>query len=272
MLRKFGLLALFLLALSVYAEDKKAMVIGSSKELKGISAPKIIWKKDGAEMVLIPAHPSIAETTPTETTDSHLGGLATSNKEVTASAISSFYMDACEITVGQFKNFIKSSGYKPAEPIDWNQVYENSATDQHPMIMLSWQDASAYAKWAEKRLPAEKEWEFAAKGGISVKWHHRRNRVTHDEANYSGASGKDKWKRCAPVGSFPPNKYGLYDMEGNVSEWCQDWYDKGKTQRVLRGGSWYFNLKVPGRNLPLLRRAGRRYYASGFRCVVDVQQ
>ena len=73
MLRKFGLLALFLLALSVYAEDKKAMVIGSSKELKGISAPKIIWKKDGAEMVLIPAHPSIAETTPTETTDSHLG-------------------------------------------------------------------------------------------------------------------------------------------------------------------------------------------------------
>ena len=169
MLRKFGLLALFLLALSVYAEDKKAMVIGSSKELKGISAPKIIWKKDGAEMVLIPAHPSIAETTPTETTDSHLGGLATSNKEVTASAISSFYMDACEITVGQFKNFIKSSGYKPAEPIDWNQVYENSATDQHPMIMLSWQDASTYAKWVGKRLPTENEWEFAAKGGISVK-------------------------------------------------------------------------------------------------------
>ena len=71
---------------------------------------------------------------------------------------------------------------------------------------------------------------------------------------------------------FPQISMGLYGMEGNVSEWCQDWYDKGKTQRVLRGGSWYFNFKVPGRNLPLLRRAGRRYYASGFRCVVDLQQ
>ena len=153
----FIVLAASVLALSAYAADKKAVVIGSRKELKGISAPKILWQKDGAEMVLMPTHSSMAETTYTETTDSHLGGLATSNKEVTASTISSFYMDACEITVGQFKNFIKSSGYKPAEPIDWNQVYGNSATDQHPMIMLSWQDASTYAKWVGKRLPTENE-------------------------------------------------------------------------------------------------------------------
>ncbi len=65
----------------------------------------------------------------------------------------SFFMDAYEVTVGQFKTFLKSSGYKPREAIDWNWVYKYSPTDDHPMIYVNWYDATAYAKWAGKRLP-----------------------------------------------------------------------------------------------------------------------
>ena len=114
----------------VYAEDEMDMIIESAKELKGIGATKIIWKKDLAKMVAIPA----------------------------SDAIKSFWMDTTEITVGQFKKFLKLSGYKPAERIYWDDVTAYSPTDRHPMIYVSWHDAEAYAKWAGKRLPTEKEW------------------------------------------------------------------------------------------------------------------
>ena len=182
-----------------------------------------------------------------------------------------FYMDVTEVTVGQFKKFLKSSGYKPAEPIDWNKVYKYSPTDKYPMILVSWHDATAYAKWVGKRLPTEAEWEFAARGGLVGKelpWGDT-TAVSRDYANYDGTGGKDKWEYCAPVGSFKPNGYGLYDMGGNIWEWCQDRYDSDKTRRVLRGGSW----NDPSSNLRVANRFGyfpsNTYYYVGFRCVVS---
>ena len=134
-------------------------------------------------------------------------------------------------------------------------------------------DATAYAKWAGKRLPTEKEWNFAGRGGLVDKiftWGDEES-IARDYANFYGTGGRDQWKNTtAPVGSLKPNGYGLYDMSGNVWEWCQDWYENSRIGRVLRGGSW-LNLAN------CLRAAGRNYNDPtgtyndyGFRCVVDV--
>ena len=190
-----------------------------------------------------------------------------------------FYMDEHEVTVGQYSKFIKATGHKA-----WSYVSEYSPTDKHPIIYVSWNDAQAYCKWAGKRLPTEAEWEKAARGGLVGKKYPWGNRASQDNANYYGTDGRDRWKHNAPVGSFPPNRYGLYDMAGNVFEWCSDWYSSnyysnstrenpygpstGET-RVLRGGSWNHDDSS-------MRAAYRNYYAptsrhyyNGFRCCVS---
>ena len=210
------------------------------EELKGIEAKKITWKKDGAKMVRIPTI-----------------------------APNSIYMDTTEVTVGQFKKFLKSTDHTFNGEL-WAKVYEYSPTDKHPMIFVSWFDATAYAKWVGRRLPTDKEWEFAARGGLVGKefpWGDD-EAVAREYANFEGTGGKDKWdKQTAPVGSLKPNGYGLYDMAGNVWEWSQGWYDGNRDARVLRGGSW-------GSDPDDLRAAFRLDYGPadagiglGFRCV-----
>ena len=181
-----------------------------------------------------------------------------------------FYMDVTEVTVGQFKKFLKSSGYKPDEPIDWEELYKYSPTDEHPMIYVSWFDAQAYCEWAGKRLPTEKEWEFAARGGLKDKeypWGDEES-IAREYANFEVVLGRDQWdETTAPVGSFRPNGYGLHDMAGNVWEWCGDWYSEDKEYRVLRGGSWNLNSS----DLRVANRYGygptAADYDVGFRCV-----
>jgi serine/threonine-protein kinase len=260
----------------VRVEDVKEVVVKSAKELKSIKSNQIIWQKDGVKMVRIPEKFEVVVPSWTEpAVYDEFGDLIEAETvipEKMAKVGDAFFMDVFEVTVGQFKKFLKSSGYKPAEPIDWNKVYKYSPTDKYPMILVSWHDATAYAKWVGKRLPAEAEWEFAARGGLVGKefpWGDS-EAVARDYANYDGTGGKDKREYCAPVGSFKLNGYGLYDMAGNVWEWCQDWYDSNKTRRVLRGGSW----NDPSSNLRAANRFGyfpsNTYYYVGFRCVVSV--
>jgi formylglycine-generating enzyme len=116
--------------------------------------------------------------------------------------------------------------------------------EDHPVVQVAWEDAAAYAKWAGKRLPTEAEWEFAARGGLDGKpyaWGDQRPDSTHIFANiWQGDfphrnTKADGFVRTAPVKSFKPNGYGLYDMAGNVWEWCSDWYDRDLYRR--RAGS-----------------------------------
>ena len=239
--------------------------------VEGTARKEIIWGKDGVTMRLIPAGSF-------EMGD-HFNEGHSSERPVHRVELDAFYMDVREVTVGQFREFVNQSGYSYNR---WNDVAVYSAGDDYPMVYVSWNDATAYAKWAGKRLPTEAEWEYAARGGLAGKRYPGGDGISHDDANYSGTGGKDKWKYSSPVGSFAANGYGLYDMAGNVWEWCQDRYGGNYyssspaknppgpgtgSSRVLRGGSWSnltYNLRVANRSFTY---PSSRLNYLGFRCV-----
>jgi len=199
------------------------------------NVPQTILGKDGAPMILIPA----GEFQMGSRYDT-IGNTAT--RPMHAVYLDAFYMDVHEVTLEQYNQFIRATGHRPL--LDNISVY--SPTNRHPVVFVSWYDAMAYAKWAGKRLPTEAEWEKAARGGLVQKNHSWGNAaVDGTQCNFADKSLRTIWNRerepednwadenlndgyayTAPVGSYPPNGYGLYDMEGNVWEWCFDAYDE----------------------------------------------
>ncbi len=171
--------------------------------------------------------------------------------------------------------------------------------DNYPVVHIAYADAVAYAEWAGCRLPTEAEWERAARGGLPQKrfyWGDEERPNGRWMANYFQGrfpcedTGEDGFAGIAPVGSYPPNAYGLYDMAGNVWEWCSDWYRPafepsltglsrnptgptarpGDTMRVLRGGSFlcadsYCARYRAGGRQPGDVTTGQSH--GGFRCV-----
>lgn len=114
----------------------------------------------------------------------------------------------------------------------------------HPVVHVSWFDAIAYCKWAGKRLPTEAEWEWAARGGLAgniYPWGNEHVNANKAKANsWEGVfpyqnTKKDGFVKAAPVASFAPNGYGLYDMAGNVWEWCSDWYHANYYESMKQG-------------------------------------
>jgi formylglycine-generating enzyme required for sulfatase activity len=151
---------------------------------------------------------------------------------------------------------------------------------KHPVVGVSWYGALAYAKWVGKRLLTEAEWEVASKGGFEEAIYPSGDDIEKSEANFFSSD-------TTSVMSYVPNNYGLYDMAGNVYEWCQDWYDynyyeisaqeptdpKGPLQgvyRVLRGGCWKSlkeDLRCSHRHRNNPGTINRTY---GFRCACDI--
>ena len=234
---------------------------------------QIVWNQDGAEMAYIPAGSF-------EMGDHFNEGEAI-ELPVHTVTLDSFYMDIHEVTVGQFKQFVNQSGYNYNR---WNHVAQYSPGDDYPMIFVDWNDATAYATWAGKRLPTEAEWEYAARGSLEGQRYPWGYEITHDNANYIGIGGIDQWQFSAPVCSFEANGYGLYDMAGNVWEWCADWYGEdyyssspvnnppgpeASGSRVLRGGYWLLDsdgLRLAYRNHGTPDATD--YARCGFRCVL----
>ncbi|RKU15390.1 hypothetical protein C6500_19595 [Candidatus Poribacteria bacterium] len=209
--------------------------------------------------------------------------------------LDAFYIDPYEVTVGEYKRFLEDTKHRPLP----NSVSRTSPTDQHPVVEVSWHDAIAYAQWAGKRLPTEAEWEKAARGGLIRQDYPWEGPIDANKANYgkNTKSGTHK-ERTTPVGTYPANGYGLYDMSGNVAEWCLDTYqrkfyangdqhnpvagaenvqqvianaDATKARRVVRGGSWSFNAKSVRVTNRLAEKPSLLSSDVGFRCVRDVK-
>lgn len=202
--------------------------------------------------------------------------------------LSEYWIGKHEVTVKEYAEFVYATGYK--KPIgDGDYNWGKSGRENHPINCVLWSDAQAYVKWLSKktglnfRLPTEAEWEKAARGpnGKIYPWG---NKWDKKRANFSDKNSKkvhrdnsvdDGYATTAPVGTYTTGKsyYGVYDMAGNVSEWCQDYYEKRKSKpRVARGGSWadYPNkLQASYRHkfLPNTRSA-----TIGFRVVVSSEQ
>jgi formylglycine-generating enzyme required for sulfatase activity len=201
--------------------------------------------------------------------------------------VDDFYLGKYEVRVGDFRKFVNETGYRTeAESGDGCYTYKGDKwgkdrnanwrnpgfviDDRHPVVCVSWNDSMAFIDWLKRktgkqyRLPREAEWEYAGRNGGRQ---HKYSWGNGDPAgNIADESGKrrffgwtiwngydDGYIFTAPVGSFRPNDLGLYDMTGNVWEWCSDWYGESYYQgsprnnpegpghgsyKVIRGGSW----------------------------------
>jgi len=231
--------------------------------------------------------------------------------------LDAFYIDEHEVTNEQYKEFVEATGHSfdrlrtgsEPEGLGYTNIHgelksnfkpwddPNFNQPNQPVVCVSWDDASAYAKWAGKRLPTEAEWEKAARGGlVNMKYPWGDEEPDNHKANFADRNTNFDWSDKsvddgyiypAPVGSYLPNAYGLYDMAGNVWEWCADWYDANYysyspqrnpagpdtgTERVLRGGAWY-------RASHTIRCAERvsdvptsSLNVVGFRCAKDINR
>jgi len=169
--------------------------------------------------------------------------------------ISTFEMDAHEVTNAEYRACVDAGPCTPptqAGSATRATYYGDPAYDDFPVIYVGWYQAESYCAWAEKRLPTEAEWEYAARGGLVGKRYPKGDTISGSDANYIHSG--DPWDDdTSPVAYFPPNGYGLYDMDGNVGEWVNDWYQRdyyavsptndppgpaSGGSRVLRGGGW----------------------------------
>jgi formylglycine-generating enzyme len=215
--------------------------------------------------------------------------------------LDAFWLETTPVTNAAFLAFVEATGYvttaekfgsawgyaegeyKQITGLSWTSF--RKGREDHPVVLVSWHDANAYARWAGKRLPTEAEWEKAACGG--------RMRSVATMPDLVELEATCHWNQpasaipgTAAVGSYNPNDYGLYDMGGNVWNWCSDWHGSDYYKhspksnpagplegmhRVRRGGA--FNVIQPFR----LRASNRGAYGPdmaainiGFRCALSV--
>ena len=269
------------------------------QELSPQTVPPDIVVSDG--MVIIPAGDFQMGSEDVDASDDE--------KPVHTVYVDAFYMDQYPVTNAQYKEFLDANPhwrnlggfdyhfifkkYRDSDYLkNWFKGKYPTGKANHPVNWVSWHAAMAYAKWVGKRLPTEAEWEKAARGGFTEQRYPWGNAMYAGNANFGKRIGE-----TTPVGNYPANGYGLYDIVGNVGEWCLDEWDirfykfceshnpvsggsiesiidtltKPKTFRVIRGGSWY----SPEQEVRISKRDSLAPWKTnsfvGFRCVKSVE-
>ena len=198
--------------------------------------------------------------------------------------VDGFWIDRTEVTNDEYRGCVTAGVCSPPQRTEF---FDSANLGSHPVIGVDWFQAREYAKWAGKRLPTESEWELAARGGgrtpfpWGAGWE-------PGLANAMGTYRADGWGGTAPVASFEPSEWGIYDLIGNASEWVEDVYNEsyygaprdggawhqetglaGERRRVVRGGGY----DDPPQRQRVSRRGGRQpgdfNRSVGFRCVAD---
>ena len=268
-------------------------------------------------------------------TDDGLGYPADGEGPVREVFLHPFRIDTCAVTNARFRRFVRDTGYvTDAERYGWSFVFHSFVSPRvtrsvrqspqqtpwwyvvegadwrrpegpgsgvrsrmdHPVVHLSWNDAVAYCRWAEARLPTEAEWEYAARGGQAGKTYpwgddltpggeHRCNIWQGEFPRHN--TREDGFAGTCPVRTFPPNGFGLHNMVGNVWEWCSDWFrstfpgtrasdnPRGPatgTARSMRGGSYLCHQSYCNRYRVAARSSNTPDSSTGnlgFRCVRD---
>jgi formylglycine-generating enzyme required for sulfatase activity len=233
---------------------------------KAVSGQVWVSPTDGAEMIYVPAGEFLMGSP---------AGVGEADEHPQRRVyLDAFWVDKTEVTVAQYRRFCHATGREMPVPPPWGWQ------DNHPIVRVSWEEASAYATWARKRLPTEAEWEKAARGadGRAYPW----------GSNWDPSKCVDGRQSTEPVGSRPAgaSPYGVLDMAGNVWEWCSDWYDAGYYRAapavnpigpasgvyvVLRGGGWDTDnpasLRSGNRKADMGAPMDPLARSTGFRCV-----
>jgi len=183
-------------------------------------------------------------------------------------AVGEFWLGKHEVTNAQYANFLKANPDSQT-PMYWDDSRFNQP-DQ-PVIGVTWNEAESYCQWAGLRLPTEAEWEYAAAAGKQLRYPTATGEPTPGLANTRGVQGADRWEYTSPVGSFPPNPFGVFDLAGNAWEWTSslaldypfvpgEGREAGDSRslREMRGGSWHFPFEY-------CRTAARHPFAAHLR-------
>ena len=271
--------------------SRKLVDVVSDREVRKL--PEVIFgEQDSKEMILIPAGEFLMGTTEAMAKDlAEQVGQDFFSRETPQHRVHlpDFYIDRYAVTNAEFQRFVEATSYRTQAEKDgygrvwngsrWEQVEEadwlhpqgpHSSLEErmdHPVIQVSWNDAVAYARWAGKRLPSEREWEKAARGGDGREWPWGSEWV-EGKCNSREVGIED----TTPVGFYSPvsdSPYGVADVIGNVWEWTASWFaaypgtayksdDFGEQYQVVRGGSWF-------RDHLFARCACRFWYVRGGR-------
>jgi formylglycine-generating enzyme required for sulfatase activity len=231
----------------VKVEARPVAVPPQPERIEAPGPDRKTWEKDSKEMVRVPA------------------GRFLYSEEKKEFLLPAFWIDRTPVTNAEYERFVIATGHKP--PGHWKGRPPPEDAADHPVVRVTWHDAVAYAEWAGKRLPTEKQWEKAARGtdGRAYPWSDwAEGRCNTKEAGI---------ERTTPVGQYSPggdSPYGGVDMAGNVFEWTKSEHENRRGSRVVRGGSWHYDRDFARCAARFKYLPGYSNDHVGFRCVSPV--